>query len=74
MIDTTTDHETLLRQSYELATEQMAEARKAIDKVMGTNFAFRHPELVGAFMQIAAINLATVINQPRLTFRQLKCS
>jgi hypothetical protein len=56
----TLDHETLLRQSYELATEQMAEARKAIDKIFGTQFAFRHPELVGAFMQTAAINFAVI--------------
>jgi hypothetical protein len=56
MIDT----ETLLIQSYDLAAEQMAEARKAIDKIFGTQFAFRHPELVGAFMQAAAINLATL--------------
>jgi hypothetical protein len=62
----TTAHETLLRQSYELATSQTAEARKAVDKI-GTNFAFRHPELVGRFMQTAAINFAVMTNQSRLT-------
>jgi hypothetical protein len=67
VIDTTTHHETLLRQSYALATEQMSEARKAVDKVFGTQFAFRHPELVGAFMQTAAINFAAAINQSHLT-------
>jgi hypothetical protein len=42
-------NETLLRQAYELATEQISEARKAVDKVFGTNFASRNPGLVGAY-------------------------
>jgi hypothetical protein len=67
MLDTTLDHETLLLQSYDLSTEQMAEARKAIDKIFGTQLAFRHPELVGAFMKTAAINYAVMTNHSRLT-------
>lgn len=63
MIDTPTAHETLLRQSYDLTTDQLAEARKAVDKIFGSNFAFRNPALVGSFMQAAAINFATLINR-----------
>ena len=60
-------NETPLRQSYELTEQMMAEARKSIDKVFGSNYALRNPELVGAYMTTAAINLAAMINHSRLT-------
>jgi hypothetical protein len=62
-------NETLLLQSYELAEQQMAEARKSIDKVFGSNYALRNPALVGAFMQTAAINFAVMTHQLLQTHR-----
>jgi hypothetical protein len=43
------------------AADYMAEAVRNIDLHFGDGYAEKHPELVGAFMQTAAIDLGTAI-------------
>ena len=51
-------HKTMLDAS-ETAKHYMFKATGIIDKRFGKNYAEKHPELIGAFMQTAAIDFAT---------------
>lgn len=55
-------HSGLMEQSLEEATFYMTSAINIINKKMGESYAENHPELLGAFMQTAAIsNLESVL-------------
>lgn len=55
-------HSRLMEQSLEEATFYMTSAINIINKKLGESYAENHPELLGAFMQTAAIsNLESVL-------------
>ncbi len=55
-------HSGLMEQSLEEATFYMTSAINIINKKLGESYAENHPELLGAFMQTAAIsNLESVL-------------
>jgi hypothetical protein len=55
------DSETLLRQASMTASEYLDRAVESIDTLLGAGYAKQHPELIGAFMQAAAIDLGTAV-------------
>lgn len=58
------DAQTLMRQSVETAETYLDRAIILIDKRLGPGYAAAHPELVGAFMQTAALDfLSTFASQ-----------
>jgi hypothetical protein len=48
--------ETLFRQASMTAHTYFSEAIEIIDKRFGEDYAQHHPELIGAFMQVAALD------------------
>ena len=52
---------TLLRQAPMTADEYLHSAIDCIDERLGKGYAKQHPELIGAFMQAAAIDLGTAV-------------
>jgi hypothetical protein len=53
--------ETLLRQAPMTAHDYMMHAISDIDELLGKGYAAKHPELIAAYMQTAAIDFATGI-------------
>ena len=51
----------LLRQAGLTAHDHLSHARDSIDKVFGEGYAQEHPELVGPFIQAAALDYQTSI-------------
>jgi len=58
----TASAETLLDQATDTADEYLAQAIKSIDKRFGKGYAQQHPELVAAFMKVAAQDFQTVFS------------
>lgn len=61
MSEISASSETLMRQAPMTATEYLDEAIERIDRRLGGGYAKQHPELIGAFMQTAAIDFAAGI-------------
>jgi hypothetical protein len=57
----TADGKTLMRQASMTAREYLEQAIERIDRMLGEGFAKKHPELIGAFMQAAAVDLGSAI-------------
>ena len=55
------DNDTLLKQAIMTASEYFAKAVRDIDEMFGEGYAKEHPELIGAYMHTAAIDLATAV-------------
>lgn len=49
-------YETLVAQASKTASEYLREAAASIDEMFGEGYSKEHPELVGAFMQTAALD------------------
>lgn len=56
MTSITASPEALMRQASMTAHEYLMEARQRIDREFGEGYAVAHPELVGSFMQAAALD------------------
>jgi hypothetical protein len=54
-------NQTLLRQAPMTAYEYLLSAIDHIDQKLGKGYAKQHPELIGAFMQSAAIDLGAAV-------------
>jgi hypothetical protein len=64
MFDTpyvTAGNETLFRQAPMTAHDYMMKAISDIDELLGKGYAKQHPELIGAYMQTAAIDFGAAI-------------
>jgi hypothetical protein len=57
----TADSDTLLRQASATADNYLMNAIEDIDKRLGRGYAKAHPELIGAYMQTAAVDLGTAV-------------
>ena len=57
----TAGNETLLRQAPMTAHDYMMKAISDIDELLGEGYAKKHPELIGAYMQTAAIDYGSAI-------------
>jgi hypothetical protein len=51
--------DTLLRQASMTASDYLSKAVWEIDEKFGEGYAANHPQLIAAFMQVAAIDFAT---------------
>lgn len=49
----------LMRQSWQTAHEYLIHAVENIDLELGKGYAAKHPELIAAFMQVAAVDFQT---------------
>jgi len=56
MYEVTADAGTLMRQAGETAGVYLHAAKEEIDMLFGDGYAVRHPELIGAFIQAAALD------------------
>jgi hypothetical protein len=54
-------NDTLMRQAQGTADTYMRAAAEDIDAMLGNGYAAKHPELIAAYMQTAAIDLGTAI-------------
>ena len=52
---------TLMRQAQGTADTYMLAAVRDIDEILGKGYAAKHPELIAAYMQTAAIDLGSAI-------------
>lgn len=57
----TADPTELMKQASMTAHDYMLNAIRDIDELLGTGYAKAHPELIGAYMQVAAIDFGTAI-------------
>jgi hypothetical protein len=55
----TADTHTLMQQASMTADDYMGQAISRIDRHLGDGYAAKHPELIGAFIQTAALDFAT---------------
>lgn len=55
----TADFATLMRQSWQTAHEYLSHAIEEIDGELGKGYAAKHPELIAAFMKVAAMDFST---------------
>jgi hypothetical protein len=56
-----TSDDNLLRQAHMTAHDYMMYAKSDIDELFGNDFAAKHPELVAAYMQVAARDFDTAM-------------
>jgi hypothetical protein len=54
----TADAETLMRQAWMTADEYLGRAVECIDSHLGEGYAKQHPEVIAAFIQTAATDMA----------------
>jgi hypothetical protein len=64
----TADFNTLMRQASMTADDYIGEAIHRIDRHLGDGYAASHPELIGSFIQTAAIDFATSIIGQRIEY------
>ena len=57
----TADNTELMRQAPMTADVYLRAAVRCIDDVLGKGYAAQHPELIGAFMQTAAVDLGASV-------------
>jgi hypothetical protein len=57
----TADSYTLMQQASMTAHDYLLAAVRDIDAILGDGYAAKHPELIGAFMQTAALDFAAGI-------------
>lgn len=66
-IDSDLSGDTILRQAWMTAEEYLRHAIDSIDAFMGPGYASKHPELIAAYMQTAAIDCATAVFGSHIT-------